>query len=177
MMRWIRHSPVPLLAAVAVAWSAPAASAQNAPPGNSAVDQYLEAVPTATGSRGVAGSSPKRSVLPAATRKALEGAGGSEGNALADLVDKTAPGTAVETRDRRPAPRQAPTGAAAASRQGTQTRASASSLPPRTPPSGVEGSSGDAVKEALATGGMGWVLPAFLGGSALAAVGFALRRR
>ena len=85
-----------LIALVALALALPAtAQAQpaqtNAPPGNSAIDEYLETVPGASGNTrprppGQGGSS----VLPAAERARLERLG-ADGKALADAVEATAP--------------------------------------------------------------------------------------
>jgi hypothetical protein len=86
-----------LVALVLVAAPPTAATAQtpqtNAPPGNSAIDEYLETVPGATGDQrpgtpaaGAGGGG----VLPPAERARLEKLG-PDGKALADAVDATAP--------------------------------------------------------------------------------------
>ena len=61
----------------------------NAPPGNSAVDEYLETVPGATGNQPT-NRSTDRSALPAAERRALERQG-ADGRAAADLAESAGP--------------------------------------------------------------------------------------
>ncbi len=79
---------------VALFVACPAAAQQtNAPPGNSAVDEYLETVPSATGSSrprtpGSGGTS--NGGLTAAQRTQLERRG-PDGKALADAIDATSP--------------------------------------------------------------------------------------
>ena len=66
----------------------------NAPPGNSAIDEYLETVPGATGNQGPRQpGSGGGSVLSPAERARLEKLG-PDGKALADAVDATAPAPA-----------------------------------------------------------------------------------
>jgi hypothetical protein len=76
------------LPATAMAQQAPT----NAPPGNSAIDEYLETVPSATGDQrpGQPGAAGSGGVLPPAERARLEKLG-PDGKALADAVDATAP--------------------------------------------------------------------------------------
>lgn len=62
----------------------------NAPPGNSAIDEYLETVPGATGNQVPRRPGTGGHVLTPAQRKRLE-ALGPDGKALADVVDATAP--------------------------------------------------------------------------------------
>jgi hypothetical protein len=65
----------------------------NAPPGNSAIDEYLETVPNATGNarpRGPGGGVPPTSALTKQQRARLERLG-PDGKALAHAVDATAP--------------------------------------------------------------------------------------
>jgi hypothetical protein len=97
-----------LLALVATALlalpSAAGAAAQtNAPPGNSAIDEYLETVPGATGNQRprTPGSSSGTS-LTAAQRARLQRLG-PDGKALAAAVDATAP-AAAKPRTNTPAP-------------------------------------------------------------------------
>ena len=98
-----------LVALVLVLLAAPgAATAQtpqtNAPPGNSAIDEYLETVPGATGNqRPRQPGSKGGAVLSPAERARLEKLG-PDGKALADAVDATAPapvkakpGTTIDT--------------------------------------------------------------------------------
>ena len=97
-----------LVALVLVLCCPGAATAQtpqtNAPPGNSAIDEYLETVPGATGNqRPRQPGSEGGAVLSPAERARLEKLG-PDGKALADAVDATAPapvnakpGTTVDT--------------------------------------------------------------------------------
>ena len=63
----------------------------NAPPGNSAIDEYLETVPGATGNRRPStGAASTTSALTAAQRARLERLG-PDGKTLAAAVDATAP--------------------------------------------------------------------------------------
>lgn len=83
----------------------------NAPPGNSAIDEYLETVPGATGDQrprqgGGGGESGNRgsgeggaAVLTPANRKRLESLG-ADGKALADAVEATAPPAAAKPPQR-----------------------------------------------------------------------------
>ena len=66
---------------------------KNAPPGNSAIDEYLETVPDASGNkppRRPEDPAPAATALPPEQRVALEKEG-PDGKALADLVEATAP--------------------------------------------------------------------------------------
>ncbi len=86
------HRLLTVLVVIALLAMPSAASARsdatNAPPGNSAIDEYLETVPGATGNRapGQAGDGG----LTAAQRARLERQG-ADGKALADAIDATAP--------------------------------------------------------------------------------------
>ena len=93
-----------------------AQSAQtNAPPGNSAIDEYLETVPgvggnqqtkppSGGGSSGSAGSGGSTSpALTPAQRADLERLG-TDGEALADVVDQTSPGTPAQQPRVEPVP-------------------------------------------------------------------------
>ncbi|MEA2156465.1 MAG: hypothetical protein QOE11_2605 [Solirubrobacteraceae bacterium] len=84
-----------LLALPAAAMAAPG-SQTNAPPGNSAIDEYLETVPGATGNQrprppAAAGTAPR---LTAAQRARLERLG-PDGRAVAAVVESTAPAHAT----------------------------------------------------------------------------------
>jgi hypothetical protein len=73
----------------------------NAPPGNSAIDEYLETVPSASGNQvpsapGAAGSAGNRGGLTPAQRTKLERLG-PDGKALANAVDATAPPSATKS--------------------------------------------------------------------------------
>jgi hypothetical protein len=149
------------LVALVLLVAPPAATAQepltNAPPGNSAIDEYLETVPGATGDQrprqpgstgGGAGSRDGGTILTAAQRAELERLG-PDGKALADAVEATAP------------PREKP-------------RATID-------PGSVEGRSPiGAVFEAVTGqdgGGMGAALPIILVGSLLGVIALVLLRR
>jgi hypothetical protein len=163
---------VPALALPAVAGARPATLA---PPGNPAISQYLEVVPTDGG-----GSPPSSShshgngALTSAQRHALVRRGAA-GRALAAVVDATAPGT---------------TSAAASQPQGVSGTPSA---PAATGSGGHENSasgqlSAGGVRSPLSSvlaaatghgggGGMGILLPALLVGGVLVAAVIGLRRR
>ena len=64
------------------------AQATNAPPGNSAIDEYLETVPGATGNQTPAKPGAGGATLSAAERARLERLG-PDGKVLADAVDRT----------------------------------------------------------------------------------------
>lgn len=85
---------MPVLLALALIATPPAALAQtqetNAPPGNSAIDEYLETVPNATGNaRPRSGDSPNALLTP--TERARLERLGPDGKVLADAVDVTGP--------------------------------------------------------------------------------------
>ncbi len=87
-----------LLAVPVSAMAAAQAPQTNAPPGNAAIDEYLETVPSATGNQrprepgtGSAGTT----TLTPAERARLEKLG-PDGKALADAVDATAPQSAAK---------------------------------------------------------------------------------
>ena len=84
-----------------------AAGAQDrtvAPPGNSAIDEYLETVPNATGNARPrppgSGNAPNSALTPQ-QRARLERLG-ADGKALADAVDATAPATSMSRKDAAP---------------------------------------------------------------------------
>lgn len=93
---------VPLLVAVIMLVTPVAAFAQapqtNAPAGNSAIDEYLETVPGATGNQRprppAAGDVASKGALTAAQRARLERLG-PDGKALAAAVDATSPARAT----------------------------------------------------------------------------------
>lgn len=146
------------------AWSQ--APQTNAPPGNSAIDEYLETVPGATGNR------PSR---PAGGDRATTADGGRpvtlapaelarlkrlgpDGKAVADVVDATAPESAAPKASGGAAPAQPPTAGDGGGRSTLSAVFSA-----------VAGQDGG--------GGMGMALPAILLGTLAGAVGLALMRR
>jgi hypothetical protein len=149
-----------ITALVALALAVPAlahgqAPQTNAPPGNSAVDEYLETVPGATGNTrprapAQAGAGAGTGVLSAAERARLERLG-PDGKTLADAVEATAPAT----------------------KKSTSTKAddveSAGRSPARELLDAVGGNDGG--------GGMGLVLPGILIAALLAAITLVLLRR
>jgi hypothetical protein len=161
-----------LLAAPAAAGAAPTPQA-NAPAGNSAIDEYLETVPSVTGSNGPrpprSGGGSATGALTTAQRRRLEQAGPA-GRQLASVVDATAPATAA------PAP----------ARAGTNPRTRAKPHGRALPTPAAQGRSPVAEVLNAATGqggggdggGMGMLLPAILLGSLLGVVALvAIRRR
>ena len=91
-----------LVALVALALPVtPAAAQTNAPPGNSAIDEYLETVPSATGNEvpRKPGSKPGPSVLTPAQRAKLEKLG-PDGKALVVAVEATAPPAASKPAEK-----------------------------------------------------------------------------
>jgi hypothetical protein len=130
----------------------------NAPPGNSAIDEYLETVPGATGNQRprppAAGGGSSKAALTPAQRARLERLG-PDGKALADAVDATAPARPRAT-DRAGEPAVAP-----------QTGAG------RSPLSEVL----DAAAGHDDGGGMGIVLPAILLATLLGVIALAVARR
>lgn len=85
---------LPVLLALALIAAPPAAFAQteqtNAPPGNSAIDEYLETVPNATGNQRPRSGDAPNAVLTPTERARLERLG-PDGKVLADAIDVTGP--------------------------------------------------------------------------------------
>src|SRR4051794_9577781 len=84
----LRLRMLPVLAALILPAATASAQSTVAPPGNSGVDQYFEAVPGATGA--TPAQSGRKPVLPSATRRKLDAAG-KDGAAVSRIVDQTAP--------------------------------------------------------------------------------------
>jgi hypothetical protein len=138
--------------------TAASAVTTTAPPGNSGVDQYLEVVPTAGGSRPANGKS--GAPLPRRLQRALDDQG-ADGRALRRITEATAPAAARRTsRKPRDSVEAGRPGALSASR-----------------PSSVLSSAVGALHTGSAAGGMGLLLPLLLIGSAAAAGVVALLRR
>jgi hypothetical protein len=156
------------------------APAQNAPPGNSGVDQYLETVPDAGGDRppggrqGIAGESEAGgrsgpgAALPARTSEELEAAG-KDGAALERLVSSAEP-RKPGSAPRNPAARSDSRRAAdsAGSVLGTEATGEARSAPAAVAGTALGGKG---------TGAPGWILPLLLACTTLGAVTLVLRRR
>ena len=169
------------LAATALPSAAIARGTTLAPPGNSAVNQYLESVPTASGPRpantihvgggvggggsggsgGGGGGAGSSSAIPASTQQALSRQG-SDGLAAAALVRATAPTNAASPAGHG-GTTSASTGAAPTSGQGSGSSAVATLV--------------NALTGGSSQGGLGPVLPAILVAGAIAAVVLAAVRR
>ena len=146
------------LVLLAFAWPAMAqaqAPQSNAPPGNSAVDEYLETVPGASGNQRPRKPTPAgtaEGVLSAAQRARLERLG-PEGKTLADAVDATAPAKRAPESKPQSKPELETTGGS----------------PARELLDAVAGDDGG--------GGMGLLLPAIMIAALLAAIAIVLLRR
>lgn len=153
-----------LIALVVAALALPAASTAHlrtiAPPGNPAISQYLETVPTDKGqsptssSQGSQPSANQPSALTPAQRQTLEHAG-SDGRTLVGVVNATSP-TAAPTRGSHG--RRNRTGAASAGGGGSGPIPEAG-LSGR----GVSSPTGSLVAAVGGSGGMGALLPILLG--------------
>ena len=138
-----------LLVALALLATPPAALAQNAPPGNSAIDEYLETVPNATGNA-PARPGDSNAVLTPAQRAELERLG-PDGKVLADAVDATS----------NVGPKQRTGGSEPLTAQGRSPLAEV-----------LDAATGDD-----GGGGMGAVLPAILLAALLGAIALVVARR
>jgi len=101
----MRSRTLTALAALALLLPATAAAqtpGTNAPPGNSAIDEYLETVPATTGNAPPRPPGSDSGALPASERKQLE-ALGKDGETLAAVVEATSPAPARKP-SRKPAP-------------------------------------------------------------------------
>lgn len=142
--------PVALLLALA-----PAAAAEEAPlvpPGNSAVNQYTEAFPTAAGERDAHENdslrSPRQVLGPKTTRKLRDQ--GSEGDAVAELTAETAPATGTgETGE---GETEADRGAATGSGGGNSGGAGGAGTGGGGPDSGTNGTGGAANRVEIVAG-------------------------
>jgi len=162
-----------LVALVLLAVPAGACAAQtNAPAGNSAIDEYLETVPSVTGSNGQrpprSGGESATGALTPAQRKRLEQAGPA-GRQLASVVDATAPvvdATAPAPARARTKPHRRTPAVPAPTAQG------------RSPVAGVLNAATGRSGGGDDGGGMGMLLPAILLGSLLGVIALvAIRRR
>jgi hypothetical protein len=147
------------LVALALIAAPAAASAQtqktNAPPGNSAIDEYLETVPAASGNsrpRPPAAGGGSSSALTAAERARLEKLG-PDGKTLADAIDATSPDSKAGS--------------------GSPSKGSVSAGEGRSPISQVF----DVAAGRDGGGGMGMLLPAILLASLLGFITLAVMRR
>jgi hypothetical protein len=155
------------IALLALAVSVPGAHAQNAPPGNSGIDEYVEAVPSTTGPKPTNKSNGDQGkVLRSGQQKALEQQG-ADGKAAAELAQRFGtPGTG-KTHTKRANRSQA------AGNHGDDATVDA------------DGVSGDSVASSLrnavlpdaGSGGLGPALPIILVAIAAAGVAAAILRR
>jgi len=146
---------VALVALVLVFSAATVAQAQqtNAPAGNSAIDEYLETVPGASGNKPPQAPKKGGGALTAAQRAALARRG-ADGRALADAVDATASAPSKPSSTGKP-------------------EAVIPDSSGRSPASEILGT----VSGSDGGGGMGIALPAILVGALLAALAVVLLRR
>jgi hypothetical protein len=156
----VRALAIALLAALALPSAALAAGGTNAPPGNSGVDEYLEAIPDATGNRPaqhITRSGSTTHALPQAVAQKLD-ALGADGRAVAGFVAATAPKRVSSSAPSEPS----------ATSGGTQDAL----------PSGGAPAIGRAAADTVdGGGGLGLLLPIALGGILVAAVAARLVRR
>ena len=157
-----------------------AKGASSPPPGNSAVSQYLEQVPGVTGGKPAnrvpsqgAGSTHGNSAIPPSTRRALASQGAT-GAADASLAQATAPSSAGSGKST-PAghasrARRAQSGGASSAATGASSSLAFKSA--SSPTSSVIKALGGS-----SSGGLGWLLPAILIASVVAAGVLALLRR
>jgi len=152
-----------LVALLALALLVPAVAAgqgskTNAPPGNSAIDEYLETVPGASGNGVVRPPAAGGGTLTAAERGRLEQLG-TDGRTLARIVESTSPPPASGTTS--PAPKNHRPAAGVV----------------RLPDPKGHAPLGAVLGVAEGDGGMGLLLPAILLASLLAIIGLVLLRR
>lgn len=181
------------------AFPAPALAEYLVPPGNSAVNQYTESVPTAGGHRGVreggnSGRTPDK-VLGRDNAQRLE-ARGEEGREAAEVAAETAPVTTVATSEPKPEPADddetSGGGSGTGAGGGSNSRGHGPTVADDVTPAGagvqsaaveVEGSSGFTEVLAQATGSssssgqLGLLLPLILLGVAAWGLAFLLRQR
>lgn len=148
-----------VLALLAPARAAAQGDATLAPPGNSAVTEYLETVPNAMGASPPRPGAPASGVLSASRRAALARLG-ADGRALAAVVDATA----------------APAVPGAAGGRGSHVRVSPAALSGAGVPSRVVALLA-AASGRDGGGGLGPVLPALMAAGLLGTLAHALRRR
>lgn len=156
-----------ILAVLSVALPAAAsahAPATLAPPGNSGVSQYLEVVPTDSGSKPTGTSGSSGGGLSAHQQHRLDSLG-SAGRTLANVVSTTAPAPIATHSDLKRAKQ-----AGAASQQSTGASAAGSKPVGR---GAVRSPVSSLVSAALGSGGgggLGWFLPVLIAASTLAVV-------
>ena len=164
----LRFLIIALLGLATWAPSVYAASDHTAPPGNSGVDQYFEAVPTASGPQRPGGTGSSREALPKKIQQALT-AQGSDGAAVLRLVQSTAPAAA---RSRTGS--GGPTSPTRPSNGGSLAKPKKGAAAPE---QSVLASTAEAITVGGTGGGMGMLLPILLVISALAASAYVIVRR
>jgi hypothetical protein len=142
-----------------------------APPGQSAIDEYLETVPTAGGGTGAdkapaSGGPAAAKVIPAKALKRLQ-ASGADGEAAAALAGATAPPTPAKKRSSSPSSDIAPSDVSESRGSGAASVTGSSDGLPTVVAKAVTGSGG----------GLGVGLPLLLVGIALGAAATSLLRR
>jgi hypothetical protein len=157
----------PLLVSACLLFVAAPATAQqfdvNAPPGNSAVDQYVETIPSATGNSRTSRSSGRQVRLPQETRSELRTS--PLGDRLAGFTEAT--GAGVPARGARRPSSAVPEGEATRLAEGDGE--SSAPAPSTALERSLLGSEG-------AGGGMGVGLPLILGAITIAGIALSLRR-
>jgi hypothetical protein len=158
-----------LISSLAVPTAASAALRTIAPPGDSAVSQYVESVPTANGQRPTVSLGDQASPLTPSQRQTLD-RGGVNGRTLAAVVDATSPGATGSQPGR---------GAHAVSGNGVRGSVSAGLPPDAVSGKGVRSPVSSMLAAAVGSGGgMGILLPALMLAVVLGVVaGIVLRRR
>lgn len=158
------------IAAIAVAApSAQAASDHTAPPGNSGVDQYFEAVPSAGGPTRPGGTPSAGKALPKRVQQSLA-AQGSDGEAVLRLVQSTAPpGAPKAAGEKGSSSSKSTTGSGSSPSTATGNDAA--------PSGSVLASTAKAVQLGGERGGMGALLPILLVITAVAASAYVVMRR
>jgi hypothetical protein len=153
-------------ALLALAMIVPVAHAQNAPPGNSGIDEYVEAVPSTTGPKPTnKGNGEQGQVLTSSQQKALDrqGPDGKAAAELAQLFGTPGTGPAHKKRSRQ--------SQVAGDEQGTgATQADAAG-------DSIASSLSKAVLPDAGSGGLGPALPIILVAIAAAGVAVAILRR
>lgn len=101
---------ITVLLAFALALALPAvapAATTNAPPGNSGISQYLEVVPSSTGSKPSRRDTNKKSPLSTKTQKSLSRS--TDGQTLSRVIDNTSPEPAAPAKKKKKATKKTKT--------------------------------------------------------------------
>ena len=160
----MRAVAITVLVMLSLPSAALAAAPTNAPPGNSGVDEYLEAIPNPTGSQPAQHLSQQGTSAPTLPHSVAQklNALGPDGRAVAGLVAATAPKQASEQRS-------APT---------SKGQPKGGSVPQETLPSGGAPAIGKAAADTVnGGGGLGLLLPIAIGAILLAGIAARVFRR